>query len=113
MTQNDQTTLAFSPIKFIESLMNEMGFEKSDSATQDEMATELNKQVNSIILNTASLYADEDVLDETLANDENENLADVTRQLINMSPDLQAKIIEELDKFYNETVESFKRLSNK
>lgn len=105
-----QTTPYFVPDIYIKTLMEDIGFGDASEAEKDQMYKGLSEQVTHLILNAISLYVEPEEIDEALINHGDlENLADFIEKLVDISPEAQMAIIEALDRFYAETVETYEQ----
>ncbi len=103
-----QTLNYFEPETYIEDLMKDIGFGNVPEDEKKQIHDGLNEQITQIILNSTSLYVEPEQIDETLASYGNlKDLGKFIEKLIEASPDAQMAIIEALDKFYAETIESY------
>ena len=98
----------FSPNAYIESLMRDIGFDEAPEEQKNQIAEALNEQIMHLILNAISLYVEPEQIDETLINHGDlEDLAEFIEKLVEISPEAQFAIIEALDRFYLDTVETY------
>ena len=108
--QTDTTINVFKPDAYIAALMEDIGFKNAPENERAQMAEALSEQVNYLILNSISMYVEPEQIDETLINHGDlEDLAEFIEKLVEISPEAQYAIIEALDRFYMETVETHQR----
>ena len=101
-------TIYFDPDAYIESLMKDLGFDKAPKEEQDQMYKELNEQITHLVTNAVSLYVEPEQIDETLINYEDlKDVGEFIEKLVEISPEAQVAIIEALERFYDETVETY------
>lgn len=98
----------FNPNVYIDDLLNDIGFGEAPEEQKSQMAKALNEQVTQLILNAISMYVEPEQIDETLINHGDlEDLAEFIEKLVEISPEAQYAIIEALDRFYLEIVETY------
>ncbi len=106
--QTDTTINVFKPDAYIAALMEDIGFKNAPENEKAQMAEALSEQVNYLILNAITMYVEPEQIDETLINSSDlEDLAVFIENLVEISPESQYAIIEALDRFYTETVETY------
>ncbi|MBU1017722.1 hypothetical protein KKA33_01700 [Patescibacteria group bacterium] len=111
--QTDITINVFEPGAYLESLMEDIGFKDASENERAQMSEALSEQVNYLILNAITLYVEPEQIDETLINSGDlEDLATFIEKLVEISPEAQYAIIEALDRFYTETVETYDSFKN-
>jgi len=93
---------------FLDSLMEEMGMCNEPPETVAELRHAMEKQLVSDVLSAASLHIEPEVIDIALAEYGNEtDPLFFIRQLIARSPAAQIAILEAMDTFYKQTLETF------
>jgi len=111
----NQTNLSvnyFNPNAYITSLMEDIGFGDATEAEKEQMYKGLNEQVTDLVLNAISLYVEPEQIDEALIrNADLKELGKFVEKLVEISPEAQFAIIEALDRFYQETVDTYEEFS--
>ncbi len=103
----------FDPKVYIESLMKDIGFEDATEEQKKEMRKGLQEQVSHLITNAISLYAEPEQVDEAFTKyGDLEDLGKFIAKLVEISPEAQMAIVEALDNFYQETVETYEQFKN-
>lgn len=98
----------FEPKVFVDSLMKDIGFENAGEKQQEEMRKGLNEQISHLIVNAISLYVEPEQMDEAITkHGDLEDLSKFIEKLVEISPEAQMAIVEALDNFYTETVETY------
>ena len=111
-TSNTLSVNYFEPDTYINSLMDDIGFGEATDEQRDQMYKGLSDQVTHLILNAISLYVEPEDLDEGLIrNADLKDLSKFIEDLVETSPEAQYAIIEALDRFYQETVETYEEFS--
>ncbi len=106
--QTDTTINVFKPDDYLNALMEDIGFGDAPENEKAQMADALAEQLNYLILNAITLYVEPEQIDETLINNgELDDLALFIENLVEISPEAQYAIIEALDRFYTETIETY------
>jgi len=110
-TKND----VFDPDDFIESLIDEMGLKDAEPEQKETLRQLIGNQVTELIINTASLHMDPDLVEAVAEKfpKEAEDPVYFTRMLIQYSPEAQMAIAEALDTFYDEQMEDFHFITKK
>jgi len=104
------TPLMIDPDKFVEGLLNEMGFADKTDEQKQKLTDQINSQLNHVILNTISLNLEPEVI--TIVVDHFEEEKDpitLIRELVKRSPGCQIALIEALEKFKEETLEIYNK----
>ncbi|GAF71126.1 unnamed protein product [marine sediment metagenome] len=107
---NKSTTPAtyFDPNAYITSLMEDIGFSDASGEEKEQMYKGLSEQTSHLILNAVSLYVEPEQIDEALVqHGDLNNLAEFIKKLVEISPEAQLAILEALDGFYAEIVETY------
>jgi len=111
----NQTNLSvnyFDPDAYIDSLMEDIGFGDATEAEKDQMYKGLSDQITDLVLNSISLYVEPEQIDEALIrNADLKELGKFVEKLVEISPEAQFAIIEALDRFYQETVDTYEEFS--
>ncbi|MCK5613651.1 hypothetical protein KAR91_67925 [Candidatus Pacearchaeota archaeon] len=103
------TETYFEPTIYIDSLMEEIGFKNTKESEKEAMREGLEKQLSYLITNAISLCVEPEQMDETILNYGNlEDIGEFIENLVAISPEAQLAIMETLDNFYEETVETYK-----
>jgi hypothetical protein len=104
----------FNPTHYIQMLMDEMGFAKSPEDVRQRIFDELAKQVDRLVMDTVTLYATPEYLDEALTlKEDSGDLGALIMELVKNDPQVQVKLIEALDAFYEDTLAVYGRFSKK
>jgi hypothetical protein len=111
----NQTNLSvnyFEPDAYINSLMDDIGFGDASESEREQMYNGLNEQVTHLVLNAISLYVEPEQIDEALIrNADLKDLSVFIEKLVEISPEAQFAIIEALDRFYLDTVETYEEFN--
>jgi len=111
----NQTNLSvnyFDPDAYIDSLMEDIGFGDASASERAQMYKGLNEQVTDLVLNAISLYVEPEQIDEALIrNADLKELGQFVEKLVEISPEAQYAIIEALDRFYQETVDTYEEFN--
>ena len=112
MTDSDNTT-PFDPSVIIDELIVEMGMENDEPEKVKALKQAMQKQMNHVILNTASMNLEPEVIDYVMNvygehEDEPEFLF---AEIIRHSPEAQEAIIIALNEFKEETLKAFSDFS--
>ena len=111
----NQTSLSvnyFEPKAYINSLMDDIGFGEATDEEREQMYKGLNEQVTHLVLNAISLYVEPEQIDEALIrNADLKDLSEFIEKLVEISPEAQFAIIEALDRFYLDTVETYEEFN--
>ncbi|MBN2087920.1 hypothetical protein JW758_06265 [Candidatus Peregrinibacteria bacterium] len=111
MTDSNSTT-PFDPRTIIDDLMKEMGMENEDSDKVKELKEAMQKQMNDVILNTASMNLEPEIIDYVMEkSDDDDDIEFVFAEIIKHSPEAQEAIIIALYEFKEETLGAFKRFN--
>lgn len=115
MSRKSETEIGiFNPTHYIQMLMDDLGFAKSPEDVRQRMFDELAKQVDRMVMDTVTLYATPERLDEALAlKEDSGDLDAMVMELVKNDPQMQVKLIEALDSFYQETLSVYGRFSKK
>jgi hypothetical protein len=109
---NDISINYFNPDVYIGSLMTDIGFDDANDEEKDRMYKGLSEQVSHLILNAISLYVEPEQIDETLIiHGDLHDLGKFIEKLVENSPEAQFAIIEALDRFYQETVDTYEEFN--
>ena len=107
-TTDSSTTTYFNPDVYIDTLMEDIGFKDASEEEAKQMRDGLSEQLTHLILNAISLYVEPDQIDEALVQyGDLDDLAKFIQKLVETSPEAQLAIVEALDNFYNEMVETY------
>ncbi len=110
---NSQTLNYFEPDVYINDLMNDIGFADATEQEKEQMYKGLNEQVTHLVLNSISLYVEPEQIDETIVNHGDlKDLGKFIEKLVEISPEAQMAIIEALDNFYTETIETYEQFKS-
>ena len=102
----------FEPEAYINSLMDDIGFGEASDEEKEQMYKGLNEQVTHLVLNAISLYVEPEQIDEALIrNADLKDLSQFIEKLVEISPEAQFAIIEALDRFYLDTVETYEEFN--
>jgi hypothetical protein len=108
-----KTNTTFDVKEFIDSLIYDMGMKDEDPEKVKILRDGIEKQINEIMLNTASLYTDPEVIDMILEEyKDQDDLAYLCAKLIEYSPRVQLEIFNALDDFRNQTMEAYNFLKS-
>ncbi len=107
MSENDNTT-PFDPSTIIDELIVEMGMENDEPEKVKALKQAMQKQMNHVILNTASMNLEPEVIDYVMEqySDEDE-IEFLFAEIIRHSPEAQEAIIIALDEFKEQTLNAF------
>jgi hypothetical protein len=109
---NDVSVNYFNPDTYIASLMSDIGFDDAKEEEKSRMRKGLSEQISHLILNAISLYVEPEQIDEALiTNGDLHDLGKFIEKLVEISPEAQYAIIEALDRFYQETVETYEEFN--
>jgi hypothetical protein len=107
----EDTQNTFNPQEFINSLIAEMGLQDEEPEKVEQLKNGIEKQMTDIILNTASLNLDPEVMDYvTERYMDVENPLQFFIQLIKHDFGAQIAVLDALDKFKEQTLSVFNRL---
>lgn len=113
MNKTTPLTTYFDPDAYIESLMKDIGFGDASSEEKEQMYKGLNEQITHLILNAISLYVEPEQIDEALMkHGDLKDLGEFIEKLVETSPEAQMAIVEALDSFYAETVETYEEFKS-
>jgi len=101
-------TFEFNFDTFVSTLMKKMEMENAPKEVQESTALEIRRKVGYVIMDTVQKNLNTEELEklfEALKN--NIPMQEVIQKVINDRPDIQEKLTEEMDKFYNETLEVY------
>lgn len=102
----------FEPTAYINSLMEEIGFGNANENEKEAMQKGLEEQLSYLITNAISLYVEPEQMDEAILHYADlKDMGDFIEKLVEISPEAQLAIMETLDNFYEETVETYKEFS--
>ena len=109
MTDNDNTT-PFDPRTIIDELIVEMGMENDEPEKVKALKQAMQKQMNHVILNTASMNLEPEVIDYVMEQygDEDE-IEFLFAEIIRHSPEAQEAIAIALDEFKEQTLHAFNK----
>jgi hypothetical protein len=108
----NQSINYFEPVAYINSLMEDIGFGDASESEREQMYKGLNEQVTHLVLNAISLYVEPEQIDEALIrNADLKELGEFVQKLVEISPEAQFAIIEALDRFYQETVDTYEEFN--
>ncbi|GEM_PF-4334484 len=101
----------FDPKDFLQSLMREMKFDREPEDKRQPLEKMLLNQMNEVVLNTASLHLNREVMEElAVRNPDEKDFEYFLQQVIRYSPKTQLAILHALDQFYDQTLDAFKAL---
>jgi len=104
----DNKTTPFDPSTIIDDLIKAMGMEKEDPAKVKALKEDMQKQMNHVILNTASMNLEPAVIDYVLRQyDEEKEIEFLFAEIIRHSPEAQEAIVIALEEFKEQTLEAF------
>lgn len=110
---NYATIPTFDPNAYLNSLLNDIGFENTEDEERGQMYTELEEQMSHLIFSAIADNITPEQMEETLINNgENENLNALVEAMVEISQEAQIAILDELDKFYSETIEAYERFKS-
>ena len=107
MTDSDNTT-PFDPSTIIDELIVEMGMKNDEPEKVKALKQAMQKQMNHVILNTASMNLEPEVIDYVMEqySDEDE-IEFLFAEIIRHSPEAQEAIIIALSEFKEQTLNAF------
>lgn len=109
---NEESNTSFDIRAYVDTLINEMGMQDTEEHKLEALKLSMYKQINYIMMNTASLYLEPEVIDYVM--NEYGNTDDpfyIYSQFIKHSPLVQVAIMEELDKFAEQTIKAYRQLT--
>ncbi len=107
----DTTETKFDPKQFIDSLIEEMGMQNEAPEKVEELKKNIEAQMNHIIMNTASLYIEPEIVDYVLGEyKDEEDIGILLSQIIKHSAHTQLAILDALDDFREEALMVYNRI---
>lgn len=99
----------FSPHEFIENLLDEIGFKEAEEKERHEMYTILANHVTLLIENVLNTYIEPSQLEQAKAEFLKDSIDfwDFAEKTIEISPNVQITLAQELDHFYTSTIETY------
>ena len=107
----DTTETTFDPKQFIDSLIEEMGMQNEAPEKVEELKKNIEEQMNHIVLSTASLNMDPEIMDYVLEEyKDEEDIGFLLSKIIEYSAHTQLAIYDALDDFREETLMVYSRI---
>src|SRR3989338_3494844 len=113
MPYNFTKNNSFDTQDYVASLIKDLGLENAEPAKKEKLRQMIEKQMTNLILRTASLALEPDVVDEVIEeHGEETDPVWFIRKLIEESPAAQSDIVQALDEFYDQTLNALKVLKS-
>lgn len=107
----DTTETTFDPKQFIDSLIEEMGMQNEAPEKVEALKKNIEEQMNHIVLSTASLNLDPEIMDYVLEEyKDEEDIGFLLSKIIEYSAHTQLAILDALDEFREETLMVYNRI---
>jgi len=107
---NQASNTGFDPDEFIDSIIQEMGMGNEDPEKLEELKMHLETQMDFVIMNTASLYIEPDVIDGIMQRYPDINdTSFLFAEMVKASDKTQWAIITALDEFREETLNAYQK----
>jgi hypothetical protein len=105
------TETTFDPKQFIDSLIEEMGMQNEAPEKVEALKKNIEEQMNHIVLSTASLNLDPEIMDYVLEEyKDEEDIGFLLSRIIEYSAHTQLAILDALDDFREETLMVYSRI---
>lgn len=102
----------FNLTDFMDDLMDKMGMQAAPAAEKEPLERAMEEQLAHVIMETAALYIEADVIEElSIWHAKEKDFTYFVSQLIRHSPRAQFAILAAIDQFYDQTLEAFNILN--
>lgn len=106
-TTLDDNAAYFSPHKFVEELMEDIGFANAPEPQKEEVFKQLMQQLLNRLMSAVDINVKDYEIEEINEKHPDKKEWEYLNEIIEISPTTQVAIIEEVNNFYTETVETY------